>query len=246
MEVLAVDIWGPYAHYKKIFATTSAVSYVIPPKTTLYGWLGAVLGLDKTNYLNDFKEGSCKIGIQLRPYPGQKEVRLQIARIPHNLRPNLNAKVKNRKPTLMEFVRYPSYRLFIWHQDAGLHQELGERLAEHRPVYTPTLGLANLLANFAFVGSFSASQIEAPKAARQIHSVLPRSFFKRFDSDSLIQKATTEEAHEIIEQSMYALEMDGDRNVTHRDDLLIERRGKPIPAFVNSCHQIEGQDLILF
>lgn len=244
METLAVDIWGQYAHYKKIFATTSAVSYLIPPKTTLYGWLGAILGLDKASYLDHFKEESCRLAIQLRPYPGQEEVRLQIARVPHNLRPNLKREVDNRKPTLMEFVRQPSYRLFVWHQDEGIRQELRERLAAHQPAYTPTLGLGNLLANFAFVGNFSAAEVAAPEKARQIQSVLPRSFFKGFDTDSL--NTAIETAHEIVEQSMYAVEMDKERNVTRRDDILIERTGKAIPAFVTSCHQIDGQDVILF
>ncbi len=244
MEVLAVDIWGQYAHYKKIFATTSAVSYLVPPKTTLYGWLGAVLGLEKDNYLEHFSEGKCRLGIQLRPYPGQDQVRLQVARVPYNLRPNLKAEVDNRKPTLMEFVRYPSYRLFVWHQDDTLKAELQARLQAHQPIYTPTLGLANLLANFAYVGTFEARQHQEPEKPQRIASLIPRSVFEKFDIENL--DTTTDDAHEIIEQSMYALEMDTERNVTRRDDILIERTGKPIPAFVKEHYRIADQNLMLF
>ena len=47
MKILVFDIWGEYAHFKKIYATTSALSYVVPPKTSIYGYIGAILGLEK-------------------------------------------------------------------------------------------------------------------------------------------------------------------------------------------------------
>ncbi|MGF1532440.1 MAG: type I-B CRISPR-associated protein Cas5b [Bernardetiaceae bacterium] len=248
MKVLAVDVWGQYAHYKKIYATTSAVSYLLPPKTTLYGWLAAILGLPKESYLEHFQEGDCQIALQLRPHPQRKTVSLEMTRVPFNLRPDLKGSVSNRKPTLMEFVRYPSYRLYVAHQDEELFNNLKAHLQAHTAVYTPTLGLANLFSNFAFVGSFESQNRQTPEVPQLIHSVIPKASFIAFDTEAL--KAGIEAGyaatHEIVEQSMYALEMDTDRYVTRRDDILLERTGKTIPAFVKAYHTGNGVNLMFF
>ena len=66
-KLLVFDIWGNYAHYKQIYATTSAISYPIPFKTAIYGYVSAILGFNKieNNYLKYFQDGNCKIGLQL-------------------------------------------------------------------------------------------------------------------------------------------------------------------------------------
>ena len=68
MKILVFDIWGEYAHFKKIYATTSALSYVVPPKTSIYGYIGAILGLEKEDniYLKSFSDKKCLIGISVR------------------------------------------------------------------------------------------------------------------------------------------------------------------------------------
>jgi CRISPR-associated protein Cas5h len=233
MNLLVFDVWGEYAHYKKIYATTSAVSYAVPPKTTIYGYLGAILGLSKesNDYLNHFQEKVCLVGIQV-----VEPIAMQ--RININLRPVLG-RIKtdgNRKPTTMEFVYKPKYRLYVHHQNEEFYQELKRRLTEKDTVYTPTLGLAGLLSNFCFVGELAAEKVEQPKDAVEITSVIPKTQLVGFSNDMLIQKHT-----EIIEQSMFAIEMDTERNVTERDDLIIERKGNKIPAFVNQYFHLSDQ-----
>lgn len=44
---LIFDLSGPFAHYKRIFATTTALTYPLPPKASLYGLVAAILGLEK-------------------------------------------------------------------------------------------------------------------------------------------------------------------------------------------------------
>ncbi len=127
MKVLAFDIWGDYAHYKKIYATTSAVSYCLPTKTSLYGYISAILGFEKNNnhYLMYFQNKECLIGIQI-----MKPVVMQ--RININLRPSLgmlalkkDGTYENRKPTMMEFVYQPVYSVEVdqgipWQNDQWL------------------------------------------------------------------------------------------------------------------------------
>lgn len=226
MNVLVFDIWGQFAHFKKIYATTSAVSYPIPFKTAIYGLIGAIIGLEKTEnaYLKDFEEGKCNIALQLLN-------RVQMQRININLQPHYERLKEggNRKPTAMEFVREPRYRIYFYHQDKDIYNQLHKHLIAHTAVYTPTLGLASLLANFNFVGEYP---IQAqPEGTTIIHSVISRKHLVRFD-------AVFENGNEIVEISQYALEMDTDRNVTQRDDIFIDRTTKAIPAVVKQYWQV--------
>lgn len=227
-KLLVFDIWGDYAHFKKIYATTSAVSYVIPPKTTLYGYVGAILGLskDKNEYLNSFQAGNCKMAIQI-----VSPIIMQ--RINTNLRAVLGRmkQTDNRKPTMVEYVYQPYYRIFFHHENEEIYQQLKQQLKQHKAVYTPTLGLANLISNFSFIGEYPF--INQSNQNTVIQTVIPKSQFIQFDIP-----ASFENGNEIVELSQYALEMDMERNVTKRDDILLDRKGVAIQAEVIKNQQL--------
>lgn len=229
-KILAFDIWGRYAHYKKIFATTTALSYAIPSKTAMYGYVGAVVGLQKFDnlYLNEFEPGFCKIGLQvINP--------IVMQRINTNLHPHTKGLIKstqNRKPTTIEYVYQPKYRVYFMHSNNQLFTQLKENLQSHKSFYTPSLGLANLLSNFEYVGEFDSTEIEGDsKHSIKINSAIPRRKIIDFDLDGTI-------TNEIIEYSQYAVEMNTAREVTKRDDIFFDRKGAQIKAIVNSYYKI--------
>ncbi len=237
MRVLIFDIFGPYAHFKKIYATTSALTYAIPPKTALYGYVGAVLGLEKAGnaYLNRFAGKTCLMGIGLR-----NPVVMQ--RLATNLQPGIGQmKINgNRKPTMIEYVVNPHYRIYFTHEDSGLLDRLRDALVAHRSVYTPTLGLGSLLSNFEFVAEADAEKQQTSEAVR-VATVIPRRKFVRFGPDTF----TGEGGNEIVEQSLYSIEMDTERNVTERDDVLYDRRGKAISAVVTDHYVLSDHERII-
>jgi CRISPR-associated protein Cas5h len=238
MKILVFDIWGEYAHFKKIYATTSALTYAIPPKPTVYGLVGAILGLEKEGnaYLNAFADKACRIGIKIQQP-------LSFKRMGINLKAELGRKKEGAppKPTMMEFVSHPHYRIYISHTDTAILERLQLALQSHTAHYTPSLGLAALVANFEFVGAFDTNQVSAEDSL-PIHSVIPRQAFISFDNSMF--DGDTEYA--IVEQSLFAIEMDTERNVTERDDMLLERKGKPIFAKVKSYYPIDGENICLF
>ncbi len=235
MKVLVFDIWGEYAHYKKIYATTSALSYALPPKTAIYGYIGAILGLEKEGnvYLKSFENKQCLVGLSvLNP--------LIMKRLGINLKAELGRRKPDGspKPTLMEFVHRPKYRLYVSHKDATLQEKLKMMLRENRSVYTPTLGLAGLLSSFKFIGEFDTEGVSSSSPI-EVNSVIPRQVFEELAFSDSSDMA-------IVEQSMYALEMDTERNVTERDDILMERNGKTIFAKVKQYFPINGENICLF
>jgi CRISPR-associated protein Cas5h len=240
-RILGFDLWGEYAHYKKIFATTSALTYPIPVKTAVYGTVGAIMGLEKAGnqYLNHFPPGQCRIGLQiLAP--------ITLQRIAHNLRPVFGALSAggNRKPTSMEFVFRPRYRIFISHRDERFSTELMERLHQHRAHYTPTLGLAGLLANFRFVGEWTVNEQVSQEKAVPISTVIPRRTLIALDRESVFS------GNRIVAVSQYSLEMNTEREVTDRDDIILDLNGQPISAKVSSYSTVtykeNNYNIVLF
>jgi CRISPR-associated protein Cas5h len=237
MKVLVFDIWGEYAHFKKIYATTSALTYAIPPKTSIYGYVGAILGLEKDNneYLKYFENKQCLIGIGI-----QKTLRFQ--RLGINLKAELGRKKEGSppKPTMMEFVHQPVYRIYFSHKNQEIYNKLKVAIEKHHSVYTPCLGLAFLTSNFEYFGEFESEKMNSNESLL-LDSVLRRKHFIEFDKDGFLQNDV-----QIIEQSMYAIEMDLERNVTERDDILLERNGKPMKVKLNEYYQIDGKNICLF
>ncbi len=255
MKVLAFDIWGDYAHFKKVYATTSAISYLVPTKPAIYGYIGAIVGLQKfgNEYLQHFSDKACMVGLSLLGSvsietrysdAGENGEATLMRRMGVNLRAQLGPRKESDspKPTLMEFVWRPKYRVYVQHRDKELYQRLKENLAEHRCVYTPTLGLAGLLSNFYFLGEYE-TDVKKSEAPVLVHSIIPKKQFGGFDNSMF---ENPEHDFSIVEQSMYAIEMDTERNVTERDDVLLERTGKPILAKVNQFYPVNGKNIVLF
>lgn len=254
MKVLVFDIWGDFAHFKKIYATTTAVTYLVPTKTAVYGYIGAIIGLQKfdNEYLSSFANKSCLIGISLRGSIALKEEfeevredgdQVLMRRMGVNLRAELGRRKEGSppKPTLTEYVYRPKYRLYIHLKDATLHNLLKNKLENHQAVYTPTLGLAGLISNFQIIGEFE-TQPQTPDKALPIHSIIPKKQFQAFENSMF----DDEQEFYIVEQSMYAVEMDVERNVTERDDILFERTGRPVLAKVKQYYRINGSNIVLF
>lgn len=236
MKVLVFDISGRYAHYKKIYATTTAITYSIPTKTSLFGYLWAIGALqnngDKDFYLQYFQNKSCLIGIQiLNPIVTQ--------RININLLSNITRKWEH-KPTMVEYISNPKFRIYVAHSNEVFYNNLKFHLEKGETVYTPTLGTANLISEVELVGEFEAIK-RINNSAVKVASVIPKSKFLDFDIEY-----TNNYEFNIIEQSMFPIEMDISRNVTERDDILIERKAGIIKAKITDFYLINGENIILF
>ena len=234
-KVLAFDISAQYGHFKVIYATTSALTYPIPSKTAIYGLVGNIIGLsNKSNeYLKSFKEGKCWIAIQVLNPISTQRININWSASP--------GAIKQRKPTLVEHLSKPAYRVYFAHEDDALYQNLKEHLKNHTSVYTPCMGLAYLLANFEFQDEY---EIEKKAGAEiDVHSIVPMSVFESFGEE-------IERDNFITSMSQYAVEMTPQRDVTKREEVLFDRQGLPIRAKVKNYYQLEGSEketnIILF
>lgn len=66
MEILSFDIVGKFAHFRKYYTTNTALSFTIPPRTTIMGIVGAILGKQRDSYYEEFASDKLRIGIQVK------------------------------------------------------------------------------------------------------------------------------------------------------------------------------------
>lgn len=226
-KVLAFDISAQYGHFKVIYATTSALTYPLPSKTAIYGLVGNIIGLSNkgNEYLKSFEEGKCRIAIQVLNPISTQRININWSASP--------CAIKQRKPTLVEHLSNPAYRVYFSHEDDSLYQSLKKHLENHTSVYTPCMGLAYLLANFEFRKEYRIEE----KAGTEIdiHSIIPMSVFEGFGKEM-------ERDNFITSMSQFAMEMTPQRDVTKREEVLFDRQGLPIRAKVKNYHQLNASE----
>lgn len=234
-KVLTFDISAQYGHFKVIYATTSALTYPIPSKTAIYGLVGSIVGLSNKNneYLKSFEVGKCKIGLQVLNSISTQRININFSATPGS--------IKQRKPTLVEHLSNPSYRVYFTHQDEDLYNSFKNHLENHTSVYTPCMGLANLLANFEFLREYEIEERLSEEI--DIHTIIPMSVFQNFGEEVIRDNYITS-------MSQYAVEMNPKRDVTKREEVLFDRQGLPIRAKVKGYYTLKGAvkntNIILF
>ncbi|EHP85063.1 type I-B CRISPR-associated protein Cas5b [Methanotorris formicicus] len=228
MKVLVFDIWGDYGHFKKIYTTTSPLTYDIIPKTTIYGILGAVLGFDKEKYLKHINADTTNIALRiLSPI---KKVNFALNLI--NTKGNyfIPIKKKGHEPRTQirfEMLKNPKYRIYVNLRDDELHNKLKELLKEHKTIYTPYMGISEMIANFKYIGEFEVVKLKSDDFV-EVNSVIRRDNIKDINFED-------------NKEYLFAKipnEMNGGRITTEYVDIFYEKNGKPIKCKVGGYWKI--------
>lgn len=230
-KVVVFDIWGDYAHFKKIYTTSSPLSYSFPPRTALTGLIGAILGIEKDDCFSYFTKD--KANIACRILSPIKKVRIGENLIDTKKSMHL---IQNRTQIKFEFVKDPKYRIYFRHSDESLHERFKNLVECHQSVFTPYLGLSQLICNFSYIGEFSISA-KSEEEFTPLGSVVPNRYLKK--------PPEFEDGKEYFSENL-PLEMGATRQVTDYGEVLFERRGGNIRAMVNNFWEIGNGERILF
>ena len=238
-ELIVFDIFSDFAHFKRPYTTTSPVTFPIPSKPTVYGMIGAIIGLDKNSYLEQFHDRGVRVGIKINN-PVHK---VYIAENLINTKEGM-ARIKSRTQIKIEFLKHAAYRIYIFHPDEDLRRALLQNLEAHRSHYTFSMGLSECIGNFEFVGHFFSETKDNQKTGEwmEIHSVIPANALAAAGDPILF-----EPGKEIFRVSLTA-EMNPHREIQQVTDIIFERNGKPVKAKVRACEEIKElkENILLF
>ena len=222
--VLMFDISSDFAQFRKYFTNMSPLTFAIPPRTVIGGILGAIIGIDKLENPEMFSRAISFIALKvLNP--------VRKTKIPTNYIKTTKkthfGRFEQHKPTNVEYLKSPSFRIFASHQDKTLYKKLKFNLSEHRSFYTLNLGVSACLANFTWIGE---SEIKRKKCDQDvlIASIVPKDLIKgiTLTQDIALQQCTLPNL------------MQNDREVMEYREFLFEINGACIPVQTNEYFEV--------
>lgn len=206
MEILQLDVGGKLAHFRKYYANNTAMSFSIPPRTTIMGMLAAILGRERDSYYEELASERIRISVR---------VMSPIKKTFHRLN-FLSIKSKSdfdgsggRIQTPFEVVSgydigkdMVIYRLYISYSEDGkdTFAELKDKVLQKKQHFALTLGTANFTASLLGVRLFEANLIQETAAEElvTIHSAVPSDAVERLDFD----RQSAEDSLQMVEEEL--------------------------------------------
>lgn len=175
MEVLSFDIEGKFAHFRKFHGNNTAMSYSLPPRTTIIGVLAALLGEEKDSYYKNFQTENLKIGVRVLSDLKKSFHRLNLLMIKGN---DDFRGGKGRVQTPFEVVTgndlkkdMLKYRIYLTAgEDDTLYQRLKKKLVSNERHFNISLGIAGFTAFLSNVSEFSGNETHANDEWIELHS----------------------------------------------------------------------------
>lgn len=240
MKLIAFDVWGDLAHFRKYYTTSSPLTFSLPPPPTIAGMLGAIYGADKAQneYLRLFMNENCKLGVQiLHPI---KKVRMGInlseTKGRNIYRPASTPLVRTQIRT--EFIHSPRYRIFFAHQAENVYQKIRTSIENHQTHFTLSLGLSELIANFKFVGEFDFENTTSQEFVDIATPILAK---------NLISPDSIEiQGGKVYFRERIPVFMTLERLVTNYDDVIFEPKGQTVVAKVKLYQVLSDGTKITF
>lgn len=199
MNVIVFDIWGDYGHFKKFHTTASPLTFSFPPPTAVIGIVAAILGIDKESYWDTFSLDNTRVAVRI--IDPVKKIRIGINVIEtKSAGPMLNH-IKQRSQIKYEYLKDAHFRIFFSHTDKVLMERLKSMLIAHKTVYTLSLGGAQMLAGFSYIGEYVAQEIPVGEYV-QVNSVLPLEENLKTDSKVIKFEEKRQYTKEIVSTRM--------------------------------------------
>lgn len=215
-EIIVFEVAGEWAHFKRPYTTTSPLTFDLPSPPTILGFLGAILGIDKREYLAKLTR-RCLVSAMLNQFPQKWKTGLKFLDTEKSSRSFRAWKKNPHSPIEVELLCDAGFRFFCGLEDRSLMQNLATRLQEHRPYYVPSLGLAWCLADFQWIGSFPASRVN-PEQEIEVLGWLPQSAIAE-------AKLENEKRYHMM---TLPVTMEPGRRISRYDDIIYEHSGKTI------------------
>jgi CRISPR-associated protein Cas5, Hmari subtype len=183
-ECLSFTVRGPFAHFRRIDATTEKLTYRVIPRTTVAGLLAAILGKPRDSYYETFSRDASAIAIA-------PTCPLETQSIPMLTLPTTEGDIKSaegvsgktvidpkmiaaeRKRRTFEYIVDAAYRIDLILDDIDFFERLTKYLETGRAVYTPSLGKSECLAS---IDDVERHTVESGGDSAAITSTVPEEY----------------------------------------------------------------------
>lgn len=166
---LSFEIRGPWAHFRRVEGNIVKQTYRLIPRTTVAGFVAAILGLDRDSYYEAFAPEASRMAIEpvaeLRtmnlPQNTLSTAKEHLNTVPRSghARISLPDTTELRQQHNYEVLVEPAYRIDLVLADETLYRDLRARLEDGTSHYVPSLGLSEHLADVAYMGEFEVEPV---------------------------------------------------------------------------------------
>ncbi|WP_129113880.1 type I-B CRISPR-associated protein Cas5b [Halegenticoccus tardaugens] len=207
-EAVSLTVSGRWAHFRNIEGTLYR-TYTMFPRTTVAGFLAAIVGRGRDTYYDVFHPNRTRVSVTLDDYEGthtmsrlylgtrnssdEKELTLSETGDPAAKAlteavgglPNANAIYGSRQRPVIHMIRRPTYTIDVVfdrtdERTAAFREELVDHLSNGTSVFTPYLGTAECLARIEFNGEVHVKSVTDD--APEVESALPLSVVNPIES----------------------------------------------------------------
>lgn len=151
MDIVAFKLIGDYAHFSHPATIYSSLTYPVPPKTAIMGFLGAIIGEEEY-----YKLGDIKYSIKINHMVSKKTMIFN--GIKFALSTNMHVKegyqdASEKKQFYKEMIKNPEYIVFLnlENLDERYKSDIIANLREHKCKFTPYLGVNFCIADFEWI-----------------------------------------------------------------------------------------------
>jgi CRISPR-associated protein Cas5h len=254
MEVLQIDVGGKLAHFRKYYANNTAMSFTIPPRTTLMGMLAGMLGLPRDSYYEELASERIRIGVRVMQPIKKTFHRLNLLKIV--AKGDFDGS-NGRIQTPFEIVSGLSisrdmvvYRLYVACHEGGeeTFQGLKKAVLERQLQYALTFGIANFTASILSATLITNVQLTNTPDWVVIHSAMPSEAVDQLDFD----RQRTEDTLQAIEEELLPGDFVGnfDRELRRMDRVLFSTTASGVRVKLNKPYhtltQADETQQILF
>ena len=249
MKIISFRLRGKMAHFRKFYSNSSALSYFIPPRTTISGILAGLLGWERDGYYDIFSLEQCKIAVACCVPVKKTMQKLNYLMIKKE--GDFNGSAEHHSQTATEMVipqnirsGYLDYQVWISHQDDEIMNKMEKIIQPGFPGYC-SLGISLGLGTAFHLGWIEQMQIlegteKAEDGTKEISSVIP---LRKLDEIDI--KAIQNDKFYLIKEEI-PLEFDKDRRITKNGlgNMVVNIHGYPIPAKTHSCVELSNGQFI--
>jgi CRISPR-associated protein Cas5h len=251
MKIISFHLRGKMAHFRRYYANSSALSYSIPPRTTLIGIVAGLLGWERDKYYEIFSLNSCKVAVASCAPVKKCMQKLNLLMI--KKAGDLNGSAEHHSQTATELIIPQNirtgiidYQVWLHHRDNKIMDMLGKLLQLEGRGYK-SLGISLALGtvfNLGWVDDGCIIEgVEKEKSNDlSIASVIP---VKKLIGIQTERMGAGE--YRLVKEEI-PLEFDSQRHITERGlgNMVINLNSSPIPAGVESYVQLENGKCIMW
>lgn len=187
-KVLIFDVRGPMAHFRKYYTNSSSLSYLFPPRTVITGLIAGLLGLpsevyakgDEEPYYERFDGDRSLVAVSMRSKV--KRMMQTINYLATDDFPKTPDKLLQKmiggeightqiplEILLPENGNEITYRVYFYHADEKIYNDLKRRLAEQKFAFPSYMGITEFLSSIEYIAEGKLSK--NPKQEVELNSV---------------------------------------------------------------------------